>query len=394
MLQNWRLLAVLLSLPVLSLTADEAEAPLSAQEIALDETAYTSKVGQKTSVRKRQEQVLPEEQTIRNIPTITPPVSPHVVDGTDTFVYADFIWWQTYIDGMEYAYTGVADNGYAVAAGSSTGNGKAMVPEFKFAPGLKAGLGWHFDHDGWDMQAGWTLLSSNSEQNSISTFANSGTGMRSVQEVVLNNGVSETISLSDASSKWKQNFNVIDLELGRDFFLSRYLTMRPHFGFKSAWIHETTTNTFVAATGTVNTAAPASTLTSYVLENYEHMWGIGIRGGLDTGWHLNKNWMFYGDLAFTNLWGVFHKSAEGTNYSSTGSSKTLDVDQEYHTIIPVIEAGFGLSYINWFSNNRVRYECRFGWEEQVWLDYNRSQDFTRVGNLTVQGLTLKLMTNF
>jgi hypothetical protein len=397
MLQNWRLLAILLSLPVLSMTADELTAPLNSQEIALDETAYTTKVGQKSSVRKKQEKQLPEEEAIRNVPIITPPVAPHVVDGTDTFVYADFIWWQTYIDGMEFAYSGVADNGYAVPVGSSTGSGHAVHPEFQYAPGIKAGFGWHFDHDGWDMQAGWTMLSSNVEQNSLSTFASSGVGMSSIQEVVLNNGSVQTIGLSDASSKWKQDFNVIDLELGRDFFLSRYLTMRPFAGLKSAWIHETTTNTYVAAPGILNSgtvATPTSTLTSYVLDNYQHLWGIGIRGGVGTGWHITKNWMLYGDMAFTNLWGVFHKSAKGMNNSSVGTSMTLNTSEEYHSIIPVIEAGFGVSYINWFADNRVRYELRMGWEEQVWLDYNRSQDFGRVGNLTVQGLTLKLMTNF
>jgi len=355
-------------------------------------TATESKRSNWSRWRNPPEKPVAEEEKIASHSEITPPVAPQIVDGSDTFITADFIWWKTYIDGMEFAYTGVNDKGFAVPAGASTKKGSTQNPGFGFKPGLKVGLGWHFDHDGWDMVADWTYLYGNYRENKTEVTADSGRGLTSVQSIVLSNGTIETVDLSSAASKWKQDFNVVDLELGRDFFLSRALTMRPHIGFKTAWIHETTKNTLTPIPDTLDGANAISSIT---LKNTEHMWGIGIRTGFDTGWHITKNWMFYGDLAFTNLWGKFKTSAREINTEAVvGSITTLNVVENCSKVIPVIEAGVGLSYINWFSDNSYRFELRLGWEEQVWLNYNRSQDFIRIGDLTVQGLTVKTMLNF
>lgn len=380
MTQYWRHFALLLALPSLSLFAQEA------QEFAFDEANHVSQNDhtQRSSCRRKAEKPMPEEEAIRSVPVITPSVAPHVVDGSDTFVNVDFIWWKTYIDGMEYAQTGVSDGGFAVTSSSGTSSGSAQIPNFVFQPGVKVGLGWHFDkHEGWDMCLNWTYLASDSQSSSVNTYAGEGSGMKSVQFINLPTGTATVMDLSSASNKWKQDFNVIDLEMGRDFFLSRYLTMRPFVGFKSAWVHETTTNTLVPVHQTG--------ITSVITHNTEHMWGIGIRTGMNTGWHITKNWLFYGDLALSNLWGSFKNKAQQT---LNGGNQTQNTSHSYPSIIPVVEMGVGVGYIGWWCDSRYRFEFRLGWEEQVWLDYNRSQDLYRVGNLTLNGLTLKGQVNF
>ena len=105
--------------------------------------------------------------------------------------------------------------------------------------------------------------------------------------------------------------------------------------------------------------------------------------------------MFYADLAFTNLWGKFTKTTKEVNTGTTlGSITTQNYVEHLSTLIPVIETGLGISYITWSCCNNYRFEMRLGWEEQIWLSYNRSQDLVRIGDLTVQGLTLKTMLNF
>jgi hypothetical protein len=403
MVQNWRFIAALLSLPILSLSAGESSNASHLQEIAHGEATYTSQSEKRSTPRRNQaEKSVPEEEAMRSQPVITPQVAPLVVDGVNAFVTADFIYWRTNIDGMEYAYGGVggmiADAPVLIpipiaTLGTNTARGSAHNPEFKFEPGVKVGLGWHMDHDGWDLVANWTFLASGNRTNSVSAI-DTGTGLIAAQPVFLSETSSPSIFyLSHASSHWKQNFNIIDLELGRDFFLSRYLTMRPHIGLKSAWIQETTTNILIPTYE--SSGDDLNAITSVSLYNSQHMAGLGIRGGFDTGWHITKNWMFYGDLALTNLWGRVKKVAVGTNTETpAGKITTLNSIQSYYTVIPVIEAGIGLSHIAWFCKNRYRFEARVGWEEQVWLGFNRSQDYTRVGNLSVHGLTIKTMFNF
>jgi hypothetical protein len=62
-------------------------------------------------------------------------------------------------------------------------------------------------------------------------------------------------------------------------------------------------------------------------------------------------------------------------------------------VIPVIEAGLGATYMVWFANERYLLTLKAGWEEQIWLNYNRnilSPIESSSGSLTLQGLTFKV----
>ena len=121
MVQNWKLLAATLSLPILSLIAGENTIESLVPEAALTEITYNSKFGptdgmtDKKCYGRRRVPVtpIPEEEAINDQSgQITPSVAPTIVDGSDTFVIADFIWWKTHIDGMEFAYSGVTDEDF------------------------------------------------------------------------------------------------------------------------------------------------------------------------------------------------------------------------------------------------------------------------------------------
>jgi hypothetical protein len=376
---------ILSLLPALNFFAQDGK------DVALEESGYVTKAPasnvSRDSLRSRKNKVdrcTPEEEVIRSIPVITPSVAPHICEGTDTFITAEFIWWKTHLDAMEYAIGGFFD-GYGVSSGNVS-TGKAETPHFDFDPGVKLGLGWHADHDGWDLYADWTFLISKREKASLNNSLGSGHGMVSAQHANIAGNL-EQVALSSATNLWKQHFNVIDIELGRDFFLSRYLTVRPQIGLKTGWVHEKTqTNLGIANIATVSSAE---------FKNTQNVWGVGVRSGLTSGWHLSKHWQIVGDFALSNFWGNFHRKFEQKNELLTGSvSKTQDTHQSKQSVIPVVETGIALGYVTWFSDNRYRFETRIGWDEQVWIGFNRSQDFVRQGNLSLHGLTFKTQLNF
>jgi len=395
MKKNWCLLACLFALPLL---ADQPEN--EDQETAAQFISKSAVVGAKKSSKNQKSQAaqpLPEEETIKTQPIITPSVAPHVMDGSDTYVTLDFIWWQTFISGMEYALTGVVDNGSFVPLGASTGKGHIQRPGFKFEPGIKVGVGVNFEHDGWDLYAEYTYLSSPSESNSAA--ARAGVGATNNQAIYRNSGVNGSIGpLVNATCKWKQDFNVIDLELGRDYFISRFLTLRPTTGFKTGWINEQATISLIP-TASVLDESPSddasNKITSVVLNYRQNMWGLGIRTGLNAGWHVTKNWSFYNDFAFTAFWADF-KIHQKQHLTETvfGAMNNLLTGETIQSVIPVFEAGLGLSYITWFEKSRYRFEFRAGWEEQIWLGFNHFMQIGGTGNLSVQGLTVKTMLNF
>ena len=330
--------------------------------------------------QNRQPQSQSESATVQPKGMITPSVAPRVRDGAGLIFTADFIWWKTNISGMEYAANGVIDNGIFVPLGTSTKRGHVNQPNFDFEPGFKVGAGLDFAYDGWDLYANYTWLNGDTERNSISARSRKGaTTLFPIIDALSN---PTTVDIAKEKSKWRQNFNVLDLELGRNFFISRRLTLRPHVGLKSAWIREKWKLKFVE--------------NNEVFKDFQQrkqtLWGLGTRAGLNTVWHFSRNWGLYGDIAATALWSDFHVKAKDrvTNPSIGSSTTTLHTKEVITEVIPVFETGLGLTYMAWFDDEQYLFSVSAGWEEQIWLDFNNFVDYSRSGNLSVHGLTIKL----
>lgn len=308
----------------------------------------------------------PEAVTKEPRGLITPTVAPRVDRGQDILVDADFIWWKTYESDFDYAQI----------------DGNTLSPKTQFEPGFKVGTGMDLYHDGWDLYVQYTWL----RQGEVSNGGSSAEPGYSTFIVPYSQkyGVLSTILILDASAWKRYQFNILDVETGRDFFISKRLTLRPHVGIKGASLFE---KTKIIYNGTDD--IPVETATITLKQNLS---GIGIRGGLDTVWYIIPSLGFYGDFAFTALWGNFHNrliskvilNNELLNYPVKSNSQD---------IIPVFEAGFGLTYRVWFKKERYELYTKAGWEEQVWVGYNKNLvngQSNSNGSLTMQGLTWKI----
>jgi hypothetical protein len=406
---RYHLFASILAFAALPLMAETA--PSAGEEVTLElqEIAQVSNrpapaatlVAKKTEdcgrknrdMGKKEALVMPEEQAIgmqKNV--ITPSVYPYVSNGTNTFATAEFLWWKLFLGGTGYAANGLAD-GYNVPLGTSVATGTIKEASFGFQPGCRIGIGTHFDHDGWSIGAEYTFLSSPSETNHIK--GSPGKGGKSLVGVLTGDGVPAPVSFLHASSEREQDFNVIDLALARDFFISKYLTLKPNVGLKTAWIHETVEVELIPTPNTVDPRSgsmPLNRVLAAFQRRQQHMWGLGIRGGVDTMWHVTKNWAFYGDIAFTTMWSDLHiKASEYVSEAVAGQYRTASAHVSVQTVVPVIETGLGLSYINWFYDDAYRVQVQAGWEHQIWTDWDYA---VGRGPLNTQGLTVKLGLTF
>jgi len=324
---------------------------------------------------------------------ITPPVAPAVNHGADLFISADFIYWKAYQNGLEYANSAVTATPTSPAG--TLAQGDYATPKGKFQPGFKVGLGLEFEHDGWDLFAQYTWLAPTSK--TTSTLA--PTGANGLYPVV-GSTVSDAFggaapALSSASAQFTMHYNVVDLEVGRNFFVSRYMTLRPHFGLKADWI-----------TQRLNVSQDFSTAqftTTYNSEQSNHKlktWGLGIRCGLDPVWHFSRSWGMYGEFAFSALYSRFKNKGTDTLYTGaaqTGTSAQFaNGQQSYHGVTPVLELGLGLSYMGWFYDEAYMLEVKAGWEEQVWFLNNQLVTGTTSGsgNMSTQGFTMKVGFHF
>lgn len=225
---------------------------------------------------------------------VTPNAGPCVRDGADIFVTGEFIYWTVREDHL----------GFVLAQSNSKGS--LAHPDWKFSPGFKVGLGMLFDHDGWDIYANYTFL----RPHDITKEVKSSSERVLIDNVwIFNIGAAQTI-YQQAFTKWDLNFNVVDLELGRNFFISRYLQLRPYFGLKGTWQEQ---EARVAFHGTASNVP-----TTNVSENKIDMWGVGLLAGLDTAWHFSKSFSLVGEVAASALWEGFEVLRKDFNVE-TGS---------------------------------------------------------------------------
>ncbi len=331
---------------------------------------------------------------------VTPNASPRVRDGIDLFVTADFIYWNVREANLEYALSAVDQTAIGASFAGTLNPGNIYAPRNKWEPGFKVGLGYNFCHDGWDIYGEYTWLNTNIS-NSTPVFSSSGNpGLYDAYWFIntplnpdtqgFEGGVAIGM-LSSASAKWHMNFDVVDLELGRSFYTSPRLTLRPHFGLKGTWQKQTMNVDFFDLLGN-------NTSTHNGMKN----WGIGVRGGLDTAWHFTREFSLIGDFSLTGLWEklkVKRKDNTFTLGAAIPNISYVNISNNYSTVEPILEWMLGLRYEFWTCGDDFHFAFDAAWEVQNWFEQNQFIRMpgcvvTNSGNLTLQGLTAKVRFDF
>ena len=301
---------------------------------------------------------------------VFPEAGPLVCDGANVYFKGTFILWTPRQDGLEYTMSGVGNN---------TSKGDVHSVDFGVEPGFKVGLGYDIPHDGWDLFLQYTWLHGNADDKTSRTNV----------DALFN---PQILPIEESKADWNLKFNVIDLELARNFFVSKYLKLRPFAGFKGTWqsqnydVDYTTHNVLT---------------TIHQTRIDQDFWGFGIRGGMNTAWHFTNSWSIFGNFAISALWSGYDVDRKDTDLFPAApgiTDTTLDTENNYHTVSPVLELMIGLRWETWFYYDEYHIAIDAGWEEQVWWGHNRyvviDQPQHNGGNLSFQGLTLTVRFDF
>ncbi len=305
---------------------------------------------------------------------ITPRAQPCVKNGVaEIYLLADFLYWKVTQDGLGYAQRGTSQ--------PVLRRGTVYQPRFKGKPGLRVGLGLNLAHDGWDLLLTYTWLNVSADGRTSNTDA----------EPLWKSGESSFLAggLTRAVTDWNIHFHIFDLEWGRHYYISRFLTLRPFFGFKGFFSGQ---DNCISYRGFVDQNRTQAGTNRVFLE--EDTWGFGIRLGLNTAWFFAENWSAFANFALSEAWTKFDVERKDRGNGAT----ILHLHYDRYTMTPILELGVGLRWDIWWNEDSYHASIQAGWEEQMWWDFNRFYSVnlpdSSLGNLSMQGLTARFRFDF
>jgi hypothetical protein len=194
-------------------------------------------------------------------------------------------------------------------------------------------------------------------------------------------------------AKWVLNYNVIDLEVDRQYAVSEAVSLRPHLGIRNGWIDQDI-HIYSTYHDVLNHDIffPAKE----TLKN--HFWGIGPNCGLDTKWCLGEtgghSFYFFGDLSAAFLWSLWtysdHLSIGDTIAGTLKSKHRQSGSLMFQNLL-------GFEWSVKLNRRGALFSLRLGFESQFWFDhlqifnaYNGRQH----NALTLQGGTFDLRFSY
>ncbi|MEX0961425.1 MAG: Lpg1974 family pore-forming outer membrane protein [Simkaniaceae bacterium] len=323
---------------------------------------------------------------------LAPSAGPGVSCGWDAFVTADFIYWTARYDGLSYTASAFRSEYLDL----NPKRGGVFHSNFGFDPGFKAGLGFLFDHDGWDLNLQYTWLFTREyfDQKTHPEFETSTFRPTWFDLSATPNLLPDEPPLTSAKSRYRFHFQSFDWELGRSFFLSPFLSIRPSVGMKGSWQELDFTIRY-------RQVESVDTIGQWRILFDQNFWGFGPRLGFQSSWYLSKHWSLSANFAAASLWSQFRvkRNDKQANIADpdTPSIRLMKTKNQFHIVKPVIEMLVGIRYETWFKSLRYHYSFEAGFEQQYWFQQNQlfsTFEESDHGDLQLMGLTLKLRFDF
>lgn len=327
---------------------------------------------------------------------ITPAARPRVTDGVNLFVTGEALFWKVHEDGLDYAVhkdditscVACPESASAIGSGDAFVDGDVKHPRKNMDWGYRFGLGYVPPHDGWDVNLTWTHFNSHSEgcDRDHDCGDCNNEGFLPTYILPCNNcNCAECPVVVDACGKLHVKLDTLDLELGREFFVSKWLTLRPHIGGRAVQIRQ---NYLVSYEGAVasgcGVSSPHTTVlvpsgTELEFDLRQKFRGIGPRAGLNSSWYFMRDWSIYGNLAFSALWGRFQLHDVAGYESETASDPcvceevcvALDLEDRYNSVKFVTDIALGLAWEHFFNDDTWALGLNIGWEHHLYLNQNQ-----------------------
>ncbi len=292
-------------------------------------------------------------------------------------LFADVLLWAASESGSE--------NWAQVFTSSGTSEAiDVLSVDFGWDPGVRVGLDYAMDHDQWNMEGIYTWYhTQGSSQASNGNISSSFLGAFYINNA---DGAKDSgAQYREASIKWGITLNLLDWELGRKYWVSSALALRPFLGLKGGWIDQTIDTSWKGPIGLDTFSFGTETIDN----NFA---GVGPSVGLDMQWQLGSlrrhAFSLFADFSGAVLWGRWTFKDVYQNNAPQTVSVSLPSFQNGASMLR------SLAGIEWSVSS---FALRAGYEAQFWLDQLRFYSFNagRLNSLLAfQGGSLDVSFSF
>ncbi len=376
MLNSWKSARLAVALSLLSCAG------------ALSASSY-----EEAQIRNLENRVTALEQRRGAGGVINPSARPAPADSWGIFANVDALLWNAHISDLPLWVDNSGSTRTLV-------DGFAQGLNYNWAWGFRVGLGYAMEHDKWDVYLDWTHFDSHGTRNN-SAPGGGAIFPSFILQNILNPGVTPYIANS-AKAHLDVGVNLVDLELGRAFYVSKWLSLRPSIGLRSAWLDMPLNIRYRPMPG----GGMPPTISELLMHSYNRFWGFGPRIGLNTQWGLGMGFSLFGDLYGSLLYGISQDPTFGTLIGSDNNASFALGSLNFHQRITTsaLDAVLGVRYDRNFYQDRYHFGISIGWENHLFNDVSQfiyQLDDVSIGsiqqnngNLALQGWTLSVRFDF
>ncbi|NGX38918.1 MAG: hypothetical protein KR126chlam1_00234 [Chlamydiae bacterium] len=250
----------------------------------------------------------------------------------------------------------------------------------RWDPGVRAAIGYNSCCDGWDTYLLWTYVHNKKKKresvrspvdgNIIENHADGTTLLISPWDYYYPRFTFEDEApiYTKVSGEWRLDYNVVDLELGKKYWLSECFNLRPFAAVRGVW-----SEIIFDVTNIIDFQTDPDLGTKITFNNW--IWGVGLVGGLEPTWYFCRCYAIYAGFDVALLWGEDRVRRKerlgGLDFPPTRT--ILIPSYESTSRIDGMQAGIdlslGLRYEDTFCCHRYRFTIDLGWEHHALLNY-------------------------
>lgn len=265
---------------------------------------------------------------------------------------ASFLYWNASADGYEFAqhvHQNTTMNGRTPTLSEATVSSEA-IPFDSWDPGFQLGLGYIFpQREQWAVRLGWTHLDTSSHHFVELTSFQNQTLRVSLLPVIMGP------LASSAEGNWHLHYNMLDADIGRRFFVGKYLSIKPLFGLRGGWIHQNFKVNYAGLFRTSVATFPLDTSFHYT----QDLHAIGMRMGSELKYYMGEQWSLLGMFSSSLVHASSSSNQKLRGYlffdNSTFFPVKADEPYSFNKLRTNLEGQLGVQWETFYHHDRFRF---------------------------------------